>query len=461
MLAETKEVARRRLRGQRSRRSDVSSQTDASLGKLAELACLSPRQFTRVFRAETGLSPAKAIENLRLEAARFMLEQGRLSVEEIARATGFGDRERMRRSFLRTLGQTLQKHPQRFAPPCRYFLSSDAMESALAALSFYVLGYAIVPQSNSSRGNEMTTQSSHANPILVTGAAGAVGSIGRHVTEMLFAKGRKVRALVRREDERAEALRQLGAEVMQGDLTDLTAMHRAIEGCARVYFAMSVSVDYLTATVNTAAVARHHGVEAFVNMSQMTVTQMSITESTYSPQHKQHWLAEQALSWSGLPVVTMRPTVFLDGFFRLFAAPGVRDADELALPMGSAKTSPISAVDVARAVSVVLEDPTPHLGQIYNLTGFESADLEHYARVFSEALGRPIRYRDVPLAGWSQKLLQAGVPAHVVNHLSVMTELNKQGRYDRMTDDLFKLTGQKPISMYDFVKLHAAEFTRS
>jgi transcriptional regulator GlxA family with amidase domain len=79
-----------------------------TLGKLAEAACLSPRQFTRVFRAETGQSPAKAIENLRLEAARFMLEQGRLSVEEIARASGFGDRERMRRSFLRSFGQTPQ-----------------------------------------------------------------------------------------------------------------------------------------------------------------------------------------------------------------------------------------------------------------------------------------------------------------------------------------------------------------
>jgi N-acetyl-beta-hexosaminidase len=127
--------------------------------------------------------------------------------------------------------------------------------------------------------------------------------------------------------------------------------------------------------------------------------------------------------------------------------------------MGSGKTSPISGVDVARAVSVVLENPAPHIGQIYNLTGFESANLEHYARVFSEALGRTIHYRDVPLAGWSEKLLRAGVPAHVVKHLSVMTEMNKQGRYDRMTNDLFKLTGQKPMSMYDFVKLHAAEFT--
>jgi len=68
----------------------------------------------------------------------------------------------------------------------------------------------------------MTTQSPNASPILVTGAAGAVGSIGRNVTEMLLAKGHKVRALVRREDERAAALRQLGAEVMQGDLPPIT-----------------------------------------------------------------------------------------------------------------------------------------------------------------------------------------------------------------------------------------------
>jgi transcriptional regulator GlxA family with amidase domain len=83
---------------------------DASLTveKLAEAACLSPRQFSRVFLAETGLSPAKAIENLRLEAARLMLEQGRLPLETIAAESGFGDRERMRRSFVRTFGQSPQ-----------------------------------------------------------------------------------------------------------------------------------------------------------------------------------------------------------------------------------------------------------------------------------------------------------------------------------------------------------------
>src|SRR5919199_1137415 len=306
----------------------------------------------------------------------------------------------------------------------------------------------------------MTTKSTHDSPILVTGAAGDIGAIGRHLTAMLLAKRHKVRALVRREDERCEGLRRLGAEVVQGDLTDLTSIHRAVEGCARIYFGMSISAAYLEATVNVAAVARHHGVEAFVNMSQMTVTQMSITATTNSPQHKLHWLAEQALAWSGLPIVTVRPTVFLEGFFLRLAAAGVRERDELALPLGRGRTSPVSSVDVARALSVILDDPAPHIGRIYNLTGFESADLEHYARVFSDALGRTIRYRDVPLSRWIDGLRAAGVPAHLVSHLAAMADLHAQGRYDRMTDDLAKLTGKTPTSMHDFVKLHAAEFTR-
>jgi len=81
---------------------------ELSVDQLAAVARLSPRQFGRVFSKETGLSPARAIENLRLEAARLMLEQGGVPVETIARETGFGDRERMRRSFLRCFGQTPQ-----------------------------------------------------------------------------------------------------------------------------------------------------------------------------------------------------------------------------------------------------------------------------------------------------------------------------------------------------------------
>ena len=153
------------------------------------------------------------------------------------------------------------------------------------------------------------------NPILVTGAAGRVGAIGRTVVELLRKQEKAVRATVRKEDERAQALRDLGAEVVAGDLLDLESMHRAIAGCETMYFGMSVSDDYLAATVNVAAVSKHHAVKAFINMSQMTLAEMSITETTASPRHKLQWLAEQALNWSGLPVVHVRPTVLLEGFF--------------------------------------------------------------------------------------------------------------------------------------------------
>ncbi|WP_207461568.1 GlxA family transcriptional regulator [Azospirillum sp. SYSU D00513] len=81
---------------------------ELSVEELAEAASLSPRQFSRVFRQETGQSPAKAVEHLRLEAARVMMEDGRHPMDVIARETGFADRERMRRAFLRSYGQPPQ-----------------------------------------------------------------------------------------------------------------------------------------------------------------------------------------------------------------------------------------------------------------------------------------------------------------------------------------------------------------
>src|SRR6267142_2924749 len=83
-------------------------QTPLSVEKLAEAAHLSPRQFSRAFRAETGQSPAKAVEQLRVEAARVMMEESSHPIDVIARQTGFADRDRMRRAFLRAFGQPPQ-----------------------------------------------------------------------------------------------------------------------------------------------------------------------------------------------------------------------------------------------------------------------------------------------------------------------------------------------------------------
>ena len=82
--------------------------TPLTVGQLAKAVHLSPRQFSRAFRAETGQSPAKAVENLRVEAARLMMEQSRHPIDVVARQTGFADRDRMRRAFLRAFGQPPQ-----------------------------------------------------------------------------------------------------------------------------------------------------------------------------------------------------------------------------------------------------------------------------------------------------------------------------------------------------------------
>jgi uncharacterized protein YbjT (DUF2867 family) len=295
-------------------------------------------------------------------------------------------------------------------------------------------------------------------PILVTGAAGQLGAVGRTVTGLLLERGLPVRAMVRREDDRAQALRAAGAEVVVGDLLEPADVHRVVSGSQRVYFGMSVSPGYLEATVTMAAVAREVGVDALVNMSQMTVSQMSIWNTTPSPQQRQHWLGEQALAWSGLPVVTVRPTVFLEGFFLPLTGPGVRDRGRIELPFGRGKTNPVAAADVARVVAAVLTDPGPHLGRVYELTGPRSQDMHAVAREYSEALSREVTYSDIPPEDWERGLKRLGLPEHLTRHLVTMAELNRAGRYDRMADGVERLTGRPAMSVRDFVSLHADEF---
>jgi NAD(P)H dehydrogenase (quinone) len=293
--------------------------------------------------------------------------------------------------------------------------------------------------------------------VLVTGAAGQLGAVGRTVTGLLLDRGLPVRAMVRRDDERAAALRTAGAEVVVGDLLEPADVYRAVSGCRRVYFGMSVSAAYLEAAVIMAAVVKEVGVNALVNMSQMTVSQMSIQNTTPSHQQRQHWLSEQALAWSGLPVVTIRPTMFLETFISL-AGPSVRERGRIELPFGRGKTSPVAAADVAEVIAAVLTDTGPHLGRIYELTGPRSQDMHAVAREFSDALGREVTYSDISPEDWERELKRAGLPEHLTSHLVTMGELHRAGRYDRLADGVREVTGRPATSVREFVSLHPDEF---
>src|SRR4030095_1589336 len=159
---------------------------------------------------------------------------------------------------------------------------------------------------------------------------------------------------------------------------------------------------------------------------------------------------EQALNWSGLPVVHVRPTVFLEGLFLTIIADSVRESNQIRLPFGEGKTSPVAAEDVARVVAALLANPQPHIGRVYHLTGPQSENMYFYAQEYSKALGRTITFQDIPVGPWRDGLLERGFPLHLVNHLAPLADLPRAGRYDRISDDVLTLTGQGPLSMQEF-----------
>lgn len=289
---------------------------------------------------------------------------------------------------------------------------------------------------------------------LITGAGGGIGSVSRRVVQVLLDDGEQVRAMVRRDDDRADQLRAMGADVIVGDLTRAGDIVEAMDGADRMFFNMSVSPDYLRATAEVCAVALERGrLDVIVNMSQMTVSQMTLTSTDESKQHRLHWLAEHVLNWSGLPVIHVRPTTFLDNpLFTFLAKPAVRERGVLVLPFGAGRTSPIAADDVARVVAALLRDPADRVGQIYELTGPEVLDTNGLAAQYGRALNRPISAEDLPLDEWEHQVLEPiGLPDHVRQHIATMARLHREGRYDRATEDVQQLTGRPAQTVEQYV----------
>ena len=170
------------------------------------------------------------------------------------------------------------------------------------------------------------SNSSSRNVALITGAAEFSGVVSDLVVELLRGNGEQVRAMLRPRDEaRAKRLRQLGAEVVVGDLSSPANVVDAMRDVTRMFFNTHITLDYLQETAIVCAAARElGGLKVIVKMSQMTVSQMTLTSSEESRQHRLLWLSEQIMNWSGIPVVHVRPTVLLDNPLFTVAGPAIR-----------------------------------------------------------------------------------------------------------------------------------------
>jgi uncharacterized protein YbjT (DUF2867 family) len=202
--------------------------------------------------------------------------------------------------------------------------------------------------------------------VLVTGASGGrQGKTGRHVSEMLLARGVPVRAFVHTIDERSDRLRSLGAETFEGDLLDIQSVQRAVTGVSSIYFAYPVQEGLLDATAAMAVAAREAGVKRIIDMVMLVSS-----PSAPTPRMRQNYLSEQIFEWAGIGAAHVRAAVFYENI-RALAASTLASRGTVLLPWGSDSTIVplVAGEDVARVSATLLASGSVPPGSIYPLIG--------------------------------------------------------------------------------------------
>ena len=170
---------------------------------------------------------------------------------------------------------------------------------------------------------------------------------------------------------------------------EIDTIRAAMEGVEAAYFVWPVKEGLIQAAVNFAQAAKEAGVSTIINLSQRSANRHSKSWSC-----RDSFIAEEVFNWSGLPVIHLRPTYFLEWLLYPWQLPFVRQGI-LRLPAGKGRHSPIAADDQGRAVAALLKNPKDHIGKTIPLSGPVEMDHEQMAAELSEALGRKIHVSSI------------------------------------------------------------------
>lgn len=285
--------------------------------------------------------------------------------------------------------------------------------------------------------------------ILVTGAT---GSTGKETVKILREGGHAVRALVRSEDDRSEALRRQGAEIVAGDLRSFESVRAALDGIKSAYFVFPIQPGILAGTAYFAQAAKEAGVSAIVNMSQASARREAKSHAA-----QDHWLAERVFDWSGVPTVHLRPTLFAE--WVLYWRGFIKAAGILPLPFRTGRVAPVSAEDQARVIANILVAPAEHIGKTYPLFGAKEVTFPEMAEEISRAIGKPVRYEitDVPALAKLSKENGRDLGDFFWQHLSEIAVDFENGVFAGTNDLVEKIGGQPPISLPAFIAKHREE----
>ena len=296
-------------------------------------------------------------------------------------------------------------------------------------------------------------------PILVTGAAGgAQGSTGRQIAALLLDKGIPVRAFVHTLDARSDALRELGAEVVQGDLLDRDSVRAALKGIKRAYFTYSVADGLLEATTIFAMTAREAETELVVNNSQLQGARKAP-----SFRNMQHGLADRIFDWAEVRTVHLHAPPYYENV-RALVSRSVSEKSTVFLPWGdgSATIPLVGAVDVSHVAAALLTNPEFPSERAYDLIA-AIPTVKEIVDTLSTVLQRPIRYVDITDEQWAEAV-RGHLNPHALDHLSHLWRYfrSPERRNDEdarnVTDTIPTITARRAQTLEDFFSANAEEF---
>jgi uncharacterized protein YbjT (DUF2867 family) len=301
----------------------------------------------------------------------------------------------------------------------------------------------------------MTTS---ARPILVTGATGRIGGIGRHVAAELVKRGLPVRALVRRLDERSEALQTKGIQIVVGDFADYASLLAALDGIEAAYFSYPVGAGLTEAAGLFAAAGRERDLQLVVDLS----LDAAFPESP-SPQGRAEWVAERIFEWAGYGGVHLRVAAFfMENLLALYGRQ-VREYGQIRNSFGDFAPSWIAGSDVGAMAAALLADPASITDRTTVVGAGQRASHGTIAEIISKATGHPVRYQTLTLQEWRDELIANATAAGQSNptaaaHLSAQSVELRRHNTHLVTDDIVRLTGHPAVTLEDFVAQNRQTF---
>ncbi len=283
---------------------------------------------------------------------------------------------------------------------------------------------------------------------------GATGNTGRATVKELLALGESPLCIVRNSDKAREVLGE-DVRTALADITDRSAMEKALQGVKSVFVVTGHNPQADEQQINILEAAKAAGAKYFVKVSGGKAIVGPNAESVVG---RGHYAVEEALKSSGLRWTILRPGLFMQNTFG--QATSIKTDGKMIMPFPA--QLPLAFIDVRDTGALaarVLRDPGKHAGKVYEFTGVLT-NLEEFAKVFSQVLGKPVTFVAATLEQAEQGMRARNLPDWLVTHLVAVSRAAENGAFStEATQPIRDIVGRAPLTTKQFVEAYKSMFS--